>query len=531
MGFWAKSRLIFNCFRAHAKASIRQIAVDTGLSKSSVHRLRQAVERRDVYPESWLWETEEGRRWLIRLVVASLYIFGFKRGIGADTISEFLGRLRLEAHVGSSPSALRGLMEVLAPVLLETAAAWEREGIAAGEIRPIIGAVDETFLERMMLVFMDLASGYLVVEAVAADRSYDTWYALVTARLATLRTGVRYLVSDRAKALIKLAETGLACLSIPDLFHLMHEVAKSYALAIFRRLRQAQQTLTQAQERLAHCQAAHLGEAAVQQAQAMVEAQAAEVQRWQHVRSTYRHHLENLSLLMHPWRVSDATCQTSQDVECQMQAEVTALETLVNTHGLPLKKHALDKVRKQLAGVAALVDAWWQEVWHDVESQVSLTPEWRRWIADLLLPLMYWQAQLSHARCPRRKAQLLGVLQAIAEAFETHPLTQQLAPDVLSGWKTWAAEHARGFQRASSAVEGRNGALSQMHHNQRGLPRRRYQVWTVLHNFDCRASDGTTPAARFFRREFPDLFETMLSQIDDLPRPRQRHQVLAMISD
>jgi DNA-binding IclR family transcriptional regulator len=72
MGFWAKSRLIFNLFRAHAKASIRQIAVETGRSKSSVHRLRQALARRDVHPESWLWETEEGRRWLVRLVVASL---------------------------------------------------------------------------------------------------------------------------------------------------------------------------------------------------------------------------------------------------------------------------------------------------------------------------------------------------------------------------------------------------------------------------------------------------------------------------
>lgn len=41
-------------------------------------------------------------------------------------------------------------------------------------MRPILGAVDETFLERMMLVCMDLASGYLLVEEVAADRSYDT---------------------------------------------------------------------------------------------------------------------------------------------------------------------------------------------------------------------------------------------------------------------------------------------------------------------------------------------------------------------
>ena len=68
----------------------------------------------------------------------------------------------------------------------------------------------------------------------------------------------------------------------------------------------------------------------------------------------------------------------------------------------------------------------------------------------------------------------------------------------------WAAEQAKAFQRASSAVEGRNGYLSQMHHNHRGLPKRRYKVWTVLHNFDCRASDGTTPASRFFRRGFPE---------------------------
>ncbi|MFQ5799500.1 MAG: DUF6399 domain-containing protein, partial [Bacteroidota bacterium] len=60
--------------------------------------------------------------------------------------------------------------------------------------------------------------------------------------------------------------------------------------------------------------------------------------------------------------------------------------------------------------------------------------------------------------------------------------------------------------------------------NHRGLPKSRYKVWTVLHNFDCRASDGTTPAARFFRRGFPDLFETVLVKIEDLPRPRQRIQ-------
>jgi hypothetical protein len=117
---------------------------------------------------------------------------------------------------------------------------------------------------------------------------------------------------------------------------------------------------------------------------------------------------------------------------------------------------------------------------------------------------MYWQEQLRRTRHQGQKAQIVLVLQAVAEAFERHPCTRQLNPEVLAGWKAWAAEHARAFQRASSAVEGRNGYLSQMQHNHRGLPMRRYQVWTVLHNFDCRAADGTTPASRFFRRSFPD---------------------------
>ena len=99
---------------------------------------------------------------------------------------------------------------------------------------------------------------------------------------------------------------------------------------------------------------------------------------------------------------------------------------------------------------------------------------------------------------------------------------------MLAGWQAGAAEHARAFQRASSAVEGRNGYLSQMQHNPRGLPTRRYQGWTVLHNVDCCAADGTTPAVRFFRREFPDLFESVLSQINELPLPRQRYQVLTV---
>src|SRR5712691_13365336 len=136
--------------------------------------------------------------------------------------------------------------------------------------------------------------------------------------------------------------------------------------------------------------------------------------------------------------------------------------------------------------------------------------------------MVSWDHQVARTRCPRRKAKMKMAWEEVQAAFDRHAITQRLAPQVRADWHAWAADRVKAFQRAASAVEGRNGYLSHMHHNQRGLPKQRYKVWTVLHNFDGRASDGTTPAARFFRRTFPDLFETVFSHIEALPQPRRR---------
>src|SRR5438270_8752364 len=314
MRFWDKSLQIFNCRCANATQSVRRLAQQTGLSKSSVHRLQQAIERRNSYPESWLWETEDGRQWVTRLVVATLYTFGLKRGVGMDTMSEFFARLHLETQVGCSPSALRGVMQALEAVQLETAVAWEQDGRARGEVREIIGAVDETFLERMMLVFMDLSTGYLLLEETAEDRTYATWHALVEERLKALETHVLYLVSDRAKALIQLAEQGLECLSMPDFFHVIQEITKSYSLALGRHLRQASQDLTKAQEALARRQGQFHAAQDDPAVMALVATRQAELTRWEAAHHTYRYHLETLSLTLHPFRVADSAPQPSAQV-------------------------------------------------------------------------------------------------------------------------------------------------------------------------------------------------------------------------
>jgi hypothetical protein len=440
------------------------------------------MARRGRHAESWLWETEDGRQWLTRLVVATLYTFGLKRGVGLETISEFFVRLRLATQIGCSPSALRGVMQTLETALLATAEAWEQDGCAGGEMREIIGAVDETFLERMMLVLMDLATGYLLLEAVADDRTYTTWKTLVEERLKALGTGVLYVVSDRAKALIQLAEQGLECLSMPDFFHVVHEIVQSYSLTLGQRWRHAHQALTKAQEALARRPGLLQGEQATREARALVATRQAEVTRWAEASHLYRGHLERLSLTLHPFHISGSTPQTSAQVEHQLMATVEAIEAFARCHQLPARHDTLTKVRKQVPALAALVDFWWQGVHQDLEPFL-LSPKWWQWVHECLLPRVYWAHQGARTRCRRRKAALQAAWHAANAAFEQHTLTQRLAPQVLAEWQAWATDRVKAFQRASSAVEGRNGLLSQMHHNHRGLPKQRYKVWAVLHNF------------------------------------------------
>jgi hypothetical protein len=139
---------------------------------------------------------------------------------------------------------------VMEAALLETAEAWEQDGGAAWEGREILGAVDTTVLQRLLLVCLALVSGDRVWEAVAEERTSATWEALGATRVETLGPDGLSLGRDRAQALLKLAATGRGCLSMPDWLHLTHEVVQSASWAMLGRRRHARQALRPAPERL-----------------------------------------------------------------------------------------------------------------------------------------------------------------------------------------------------------------------------------------------------------------------------------------
>ncbi len=183
MGLWATRLRIGKCLCDYGRQRVRRMALQTGLSKSSVHRLTQAMERRGVHPEAWGWETAEGRRWFTRLVVATLSTVSRTRGVGVETLREFFARLRLATQVGCAPAALRHVLQTLEATAVETAETWEQDAGAAGEVREMIGGVEATFLERMMVVFQDVPTR-------------DTWCWRTSQTIAPVPHGKRWSMHD-----------------------------------------------------------------------------------------------------------------------------------------------------------------------------------------------------------------------------------------------------------------------------------------------------------------------------------------------
>jgi AcrR family transcriptional regulator len=330
MSFWQKVQQIATKIKEKGTASIRKIAEATGLSKSSVHRHLKAKERRNQYPESHLWETAEGQQWLSRLVVSSLFHFGFKRGVGAESITAFLEDLRIQTHVGISATALRGVQKRLEKKIIEYGQVHQAQGVEAGGAQEIVGGVDETFFEQMVLVMLDLPSGYLIMEEFSGRRSFKSWQEKAEQALQSLTVQVRYLVSDRAKALIKLAVAHFGCRSIADLFHALHEIAKGFSFSIQTRLNQAQKKLEKADEALG---ALTPQSEPWQQQNEQRQQLAQEVEKWQKVQEQYQGLMQQFSLSVHPFAVGDNAPQSAASVEQHLKKTVAQLEALVQLNG------------------------------------------------------------------------------------------------------------------------------------------------------------------------------------------------------
>jgi hypothetical protein len=506
---------VFQSIQANPNQGLQAIASATGIPKSSVYRHQQAIQRRAQHPESAWWETEAGSAWLKRLVVFSLFFFGIKHGIGVAEVSQFLKALRLDLHVGCSPSALARVKQQLKDTI-EAYGAAQAEHCQPEAGQGICVGGDEVFFGLPVLVLAELASGYLFTEVQCEDRSYETWKEQIQHWWSQSGWECHFMVSDRAKALIKLATEGLGCVSVADWFHALRSLGQPIGRALGHQqacLAKQMKTVT-AQREVTTREAKRVE---LDQALAELSTQSDLLDQDQ---QRYHQAMTTLTLSLHPFHLHTQAPQTVSDITPTFQTALTPLRDLGQTYGGQKAAQAIDSFEQHLPDIARGLQAWWQ--WA-LQSLAAQTPsiDVQNWVLGVLLPWVYWQQQMDKTHPPELKAHYQQAVNKAAHQLVSHPLTQSMPADARHVWIDWARWMANNYQRTSSAVEGRNGYLTRLHHCGRGFSPQTLKVLTIIHNFHLKRPDGTTAAQRLFGYDFPDLVEWIVDQMGDLPLARR----------
>ncbi|MBE9064993.1 DNA-binding protein [cf. Phormidesmis sp. LEGE 11477] len=510
-----RSQKVAACITENVGQTLRGITATTGISKSSVHRYRQAIERRNQYAESSLWETAAGSQWLIRLVIGLVYYFGIKQGVGAESLSEFICAIHLDTHVASSASALRQLKQRVNQAIIDYEKA-QAEHCVPAEGQGICVGADETFFGLPVLVLLELSSGYIFIETECENRTYATWMEQVNQWWQDSPWQCHYLVSDGARALVKLAVSGLGCVSVADLFHALRALGRP----IGRALGQQAATLKKQQDKLRQQLNKPRKGADKQALQTLIEHNEAALQQVQQDEKTYQEALEEVSQTIHPFTLDSLQWQTQRALLTHLAPPLQCLWDLAPTYGAQKAQQAIDTFEAQITSFTQAIEAWQQWVTSALDGQTQ-DAKIRSWVLTSLLPWVYWTQQADKTRQPSLKRRYQDAASHAFDQLFEQDITLTLADHQRQRWVLWCREFCAKYQRTSSAVEGRNGYLSKLHHARRGFSEQSLNVLTIIHNFDLQRYDGTTAAQRLFGHEFPDPFEWMLAHVGELPMPRR----------
>jgi len=100
----------------------------------------------------------------------------------------------------------------------------------------VILGLDETFFPSgTCLVAADLLSGFLLVESFAGARDRAAWEGAWTQGTHGLSLDVRSAVADGARGIRAFVEDTLGSTRAPDLFHVLNDVCKAFAVHLARR--------------------------------------------------------------------------------------------------------------------------------------------------------------------------------------------------------------------------------------------------------------------------------------------------------
>ena len=251
------------------------------------------------------------------------------------------------------------------------------------------------------------------------------------------------------------------------------------------------------------------------------------LEKAQQTQTDYHENLQGISEEVHPFSLNDNSINDAEKIEERLENRAQLFERIAQSKGIKDSRNVMRKFRNQFQPLAISVTFWWLLVWESLQG-LEADKDTAQWLTSSLLPVVYWHHKMEQTKNPKARKKYRKAWEEASAAIKVHPFSSKVSISDMERWLTWAENMARQFHRSSSAVEGRNGCLSQMYHNGRGLSQKRLKALTVIHNYGIKREDGTTAAMRLFDTEFPDLFSWLLDEMGELPLPRKgRNRVVS----
>jgi hypothetical protein len=421
----------------------------------------------------------------------------------------------------------------------------QKELAATMPLRKLSLGVDETFFARMVLVALDMVSGYSILEKISELRDANTWNEQIQASLNGLNVELVQVVGDGAAALRKLAEDLLGIPKNDDLWHGQHAVTCGTAGPLAAQVEQATNQLATeqkikelvAQGCVTYEQQQPPGTLHARESGVVQAIQSAEVTLNQAIanQTAMQEAVCELGTTLHPVNLTTGELQNAQQVEKRL------LIIIIQMLEVALCACLGERSRLAIRKAARLIPSWVAMVarWHDlVEKQLAVLAqsladmegvEVRKvveLVRNVLIPVLYLGRVIRQTRDAARRKELQAVRNRLLGSLaESGGLWRTLPVGLRRTLLAVAQDCVDLFQRSTGCIEGRNGYLSLHQHQMRGLGAALLKALTVVHNFVITRTDGTTAAIRFFGREPQQPLFTYLCQVLPPPaRPRKRAQ-------
>lgn len=484
------------------------------------------------------FESPAGIAFLHRLLIAALLIFHTNGGCGLPSLHTFLIISALSQFVGSSIGTLHRMSNQI-DQLLKKFDESEKERLGAlMPKRKITGCGDETFFhDKMMMVFMEATSGFILAEKEEERRDAATWEKVIETALKGLNVELIQVTGDEAGGLTSAVTNLLGIHKSPDLFHIQQDITKGLTSHLGRRIERAEEALKKClkdkeesliefQGKLRKYGSTIEDMAVAKKGRKLLNACAQEevcrghLEKVQNEQKMAQEARRAITEKYHPFDLENGTERKADQLNKELSKAYEELESIAE------QADCSDNQKKRLRKSVGMKESLVQTLaffWCLVSGfvfKLQLNDEERVLFEQFLLPIEY--LKMTEGRSGKKeKIQAKNTRERLESTLEGR-VGALFEDDRLEQLQRGARECAEFFQRSSSCVEGHNGALSLKHHASRHLSAGKLNSRVVLHNYFSKRKDGTTAAERFFHHKPEDMFNFLLERVPWPVRPRKR---------